>query len=59
MEDSSLYSLARMMESPGLLSKGDLGPFHCHCLAHSQSYKLSGGCLCMALLWQNLIRGVG
>ena len=32
-----------MMECPGLLSKGDLGPFHCHFLAHSQSYKLSVG----------------
>ena len=30
-----------MMGCPGLLSKGDLGPVHCHCLVHSQSYKLS------------------
>ena len=26
---------------PGVLSKGDLGPVHCHCLVHSLSYKLS------------------
>ena len=32
-----------MMKCPGLLSKGDLGPFHCHCLAHFQNYKLSVG----------------
>ena len=48
-----------MMECPGLLSKGDLVPYHCHCPVHSHNYKLSaGGGLCMALLWWNLI-GVG
>ena len=37
-----------MMECPGLLSKGDLGPVLCHCLVHSLSYKLSvgGGPVC-------------
>ena len=60
MEGSSLCSSAGMMEYPGPLSKGDLGPCHCHYLVHSQNYKVSvGGCLCMALLWQNLIGGGG
>ena len=40
MEGSSLCSLTRKMECPGLLSKGDPYPFHCHCLAHFQSYRL-------------------
>ena len=50
MEDSSLCLLTGKMECPGLLSKRDLGSFHCHCLAHFQSYRLSmvGG-LCGAL----------
>ena len=48
-----------MMECPGLFSRGDLGPFHCHCLVHSQNYKVYvGGGLCVTLLWQNWI-GVG
>ena len=41
MEDSSLCSLTGKMECPGLLSKGDLNPFHCHCLVQSQSYRVS------------------
>ena len=32
-----------MMEFPGLLSKGDLGPVRCHCLVHCLSYKLGVG----------------
>ena len=57
MRDVSLCSLTGKMECPGLLSKGDLNPFHHHCPVHSQSYKLSvvGG-LCGVLLWKNLIR---
>ena len=60
MEDSSLCSLTRKMECPGPLSKGDLNPFHCHCPAHFQNYRLSvvGG-LCGILLWQNLFGGGG
>ena len=49
-----------MTECPGPLCKGDLGPFHHHCLAHFQSYRLSvGRGLCLVLLWWNLIRGGG
>ena len=47
MEDSSLCSLTRKMECPGLLSKGYLNPF---------TLSVVGG-LCKALLWQNLIWG--
>ena len=41
MEGSSLCSLTGRMECPGLLSKGEINPFQCHCLAHFQSYRLS------------------
>ena len=41
MEGSSLCSLTGKMECPGLLSKGDLNPFPCPCLVHSQIYRVS------------------
>ena len=60
MKSFSLCSLTGKMECPGLVSKGDLNQFHCHCPVHFQNYRLSvvGG-LCGVLLWQNLIGGGG